>query len=295
MEEIDILKKVLKIDKALIYILPGFIGFLFFYILPFLFSIKYAFTDKVINGNFVWFDNFIDLIKNKSYQNGLKNTLLFISFCVPLNLFLSLMFSIIFNKLKKIKTLLVLIMLIPLVIPSSSVVFFWRSMFSANGYINNLLSQFDIDKVSWLDSEVARFVIILIFVWKNLGYNIVLFIAGLSNIPIEYYEAAKVDGATKFQLFTKITLLYLTPTFILVTIMSIVNSFKVFKEIYLVIENNHPHESVYMLQHFMNNMFENLNYPRLTAATCFLMLIIFVIVQVLFHIRKKVDLWNQNL
>lgn len=283
-------RKKFKLDKALIYILPGLIGFLFFYILPFAFSIKYAFTDKVINGSFVWFDNFIDLINNKSYQNGLKNTLLFIGFCVPLNIVLSLIFSIMFNKMEKIKTMLVLIMLIPLVIPSASIVFFWRSLFSINGYINNLLSLFDIEKISWLDSSLARLVIILIFVWKNLGYNIVLFIAGLSNIPLEYYEAARVDGATKFQLFTKITLIYLTPTFILVTIMSIVNSFKVFKEIYLVVENNHPHESIYMLQHFMNNMFENLNYPRLTAATCILILIISLIIQVLFYIRKKVDL-----
>lgn len=277
-----------KKDWAFLFILPGLLGFILFYIWPFFTSLGYVFVDKPINGHFVGAQNFIDLLQNKSYLKGLKNTLIFMGISIPLNIVLSLGIALMIKKIPKRKEVFTLIFLIPLVIPSGSMVFFWRMFFDYNGYANNLLFQIGLDKINWLGTSLARYVVIGIFVWKNLGYNIILFLSGLSGIPKEYYEAAKVDGTNPIQEFFKITLVYLLPTLLIVVIMSIINSFKIFKEIYLI-TGSYPHDSIYTLQHFMNNMFHSLNYQKLTTATCILVLAITVSTQLLFQLEKKVS------
>jgi multiple sugar transport system permease protein len=137
--------------------------------------------------------------------------------------------------------------------------------------LNGFLYGIGLSPVNWLNSGYARFVVLAIFIWKNLGFNMVLFMAGLSNIPKEYYESAAIDGAGSWATLKRITIPCLLPTFVIVLLMSIINSFRVFREIYLLM-GAYPHNSVYMLQHFMNNNFFSLNYQRLTTATTLLAL-----------------------
>ncbi|MBM7686564.1 carbohydrate ABC transporter permease [Defluviitalea raffinosedens] len=276
-----------KMDWPFLFILPSLLGFLLFYICPFLTSLRYVFVDKPVNGNFVGMQNFIDLFQSKSYLNGLKNTLIFMGISIPVNIVLSLRISLMIHKMTGQKELFTLLFLIPLVIPSGSMLYFWKMLFDYNGYVNNLLFRIGIDNVNWLGTSLARYVMIGVFVWKSLGYNIVLFLSGLSSIPKEYYAAAKVDGASEIQEFFKITLVHLLPTLIVIVILSIIDSFKIFKEIYLI-AGNYPHDSIYTLQHFMNNMFHSLNYQKLTTATCVLVLAITMSTQILFKLEKKV-------
>lgn len=227
-------------------------------------------------------------MNNQPYLKGLKNTIMFILICVPLNILISLGVAILIQKTKRFKELFILIFLIPLVIPSGSMAFFWKMFFDINGYLNNILFHLGLAKINWLETSLVRYVIALIFIWKNLGYNMILFLSGLSSIPKEYYEAAKVDGAGPLNEFINITVVNLVPTFFIVIIMSIINSFKVFKEIFLI-TGSYPHESIYMLQHFMNNMFSSLNYQKLTTATCILILIIGTLIQFLFKIEREIN------
>lgn len=275
-----------RISAGTWFVLPGLAGFAAFYILPFCISVGYAFLSKPVNGSFVGLRNFIELFTNKAYLKGLANTLKFIGISVPLNMGLSLGIAMLISKLKKRRELFSLIFLIPLVIPSGSMVFFWKSLFAYDGALNGLLHAAGAAKINWLDSSLALFVMVLIFIWKNLGYNMVLYIAGLGNVPREYYEAAAVDGARPWQVFRRITLPLLVPTSVLALIMSIINSFKVFKEIYLI-TGSYPHESIYTLQHFMNNMFVSLNYPRLTTATTVLVVIVAVFTQSLLKLERR--------
>jgi multiple sugar transport system permease protein len=154
------------------------------------------------------------------------------------------------------------------------------------GFVNGVLAKLGIEGIRWFETSAIRFVSIMIFIWKNMGYNMVLFLSGLSGIPKEYYEAAAVDGAGRLKVFTHITAPNLIPTFVLVVIMSIINSFKVFKEIFLL-SGNYPHESVYMLQHFMNNMFFSLNYQKLATATSILVIIIALMGRFLLSFEQK--------
>jgi multiple sugar transport system permease protein len=164
--------------------------------------------------------------------------------------------------------------------------FFWKALFSYEGVLNGWLSGLNLPRINWLDSSLAFLIMVLIFVWKNLGYNMVLFLAGLGNIPKDYYEAAAVDGANAWHAFRYITAPHLIPTAILTLIMSIINSFKVFKEIYLI-TGSYPHNSIYTLQHFMNNMFASLNYPRLTTATTVLVALIALFTQTLLKLERR--------
>lgn len=280
------MKKLHNIPPGLLFLLPGLAGFAIFYIWPFLISVGYAFLDKPVRGTFVGFANFIDLLGNQAYRKGLANTIRFIAVSVPLNMGFSLGLAIMINKAGKHKELLSLFFLIPLVIPSGSTAFFWKALFAYDGALNGLLYQLGIAKVNWLDSGSVFFVMVLIFIWKNLGYNMVLYLSGLGNIPKEYYEAGWMDGASSWQSFCHITFPGLVSTSLLVLIMSIINSFKVFKEIYLI-TGNYPHDSIYTLQHFMNNMFASLNYPKLTTATIFLIMIISLFTQVLLRLERR--------
>jgi multiple sugar transport system permease protein len=170
------------------------------------------------------------------------------------------------------------------VIPSGSVAHFWKSVFGLNGLINGAF--FYADPVNWLDTGWCRALITLVFIWKNAGYNIVLFLAGLHAIPQDYYEYAAVEGAGALSKFFRITLVYITPTAFLVFIMSIINSFKSFKEIYLIC-GAYPHSSIYMLQHYMNNQFAAVNYQKLASASYVLSLFIVALVLFIYHLQNK--------
>ena len=245
--------------------------------------------DRPIGGSFVGFANFASLFQNRAYLRGLANTIRFIGISTPLNLAIPLGVAMLVNRIVKGREWFSLLFLVPLVIPSGSMVFFWKTLFSYDGALNGMLNSLGIAKINWLDSFLALPVMILIFLWKNCGYNMVLFLAGLGNIPQEYYEAAWMDNASPFETFRHVTLPCLLPTAILALIMSIINSFKIFREIYLI-TGSYPQESIYTLQHFMNNMFASLNYPRLTSATAVLVLIIALFTQFLLRLERKAAL-----
>ena len=271
---------------GLLFILPGLLGFTLFYLWPFIISVGYSFLSRPVGGEFVGLQNYVQLFQSMAYRLALTNTLIFIGLSVPVNMALSLWVAVNVNKTGKYKPLFILMFLIPLVIPSGSMVFFWRQTFADNGFLNGFLYSVGLSPINWLNSGYARLVVLIIFVWKNLGFNMVLFMAGLSNIPQEYYESAAMDGVTSWTILRKITIPCLLPTFVVVLLMSIINSFRVFREVYLLM-GAYPHDSVYMLQHFMNNNFFSLNYQRLTTATTVLTLAIAALAWGLLKLERK--------
>ncbi|MCL1878294.1 MAG: sugar ABC transporter permease [Defluviitaleaceae bacterium] len=281
-------KKFVGTHKGFLFVLPGFLGFCVFYLWPFVISIGFSFLSRPVGGEFVGLYNYISLLQNPAYLLGLRNTITFIGLSVPVNMVFSLWIAILLGKISgRLKPLFVLVFLLPLVIPSGSMVFFWQQFFGANGILNGFLYSAGFYP-NWLNSENARFVLLTIFLWKNLGFNMVLFMSGLSNIPADYYEAAAMDGASRRAVFMKITMPCLMPTTVIVVLMSVINSFRVFREVYLLM-GSHPHESVYMLQHFMNNNFFALNYPRLTTATTLLAFAMMLLALGLLKLQKRVS------
>lgn len=283
--------KIRKMRKNMIPLVMlgiSFLGFALFYLLPFLLSSAYAMVDNPIRMKPVGLQNFRELFQNPYFMRGLSNTAVFMGISIPLNMLLSLLAALLVNQLKKWSSFLGLVFLIPLVLPTATVAFFWENIFDIHGILNRFLDALGIEGIDWLQSKYALLVMVLVFLWKNIGYNMALFINGLNNIPEEYYECASVEGATSLWKFRKVTLVYLTPTAFLVFIMSFVNAFKVFKEIYIM-TGQYPSDSLYLLQHYMNNMFLSLNYPKLVSAVYILTAVIVVLVVCVFGAERRVS------
>lgn len=272
-----------------VFLFPSLIGFMLFYIIPFTYGIYYSIIDGPITKKFVWLDNYFDLFKNPVFLNAITNTCIFTALSVPLIISFSLIIAMLLNAKLYYRSVLRSFYIVPLVIPVVSVVLLWEIIFDIRGVFNAVLTLIiNVDAIDWLNSKLARGVVIILYIWKNTGYNMVLFLVGLQNIPVGYYELADMEGARWWWKLKNITLLYLIPTAFFVFIISIINSFKVFRETY-IIAGAYPHKSIYMLQHFMNNVFSTLDYQKLTSAACIMFIIVIIIVLLLFKIERIIS------
>lgn len=287
MKRINRLKRS-EASTALIFLLPSLIGFMVFFILPFAMGIYYSLIDNIFTGGFAGLNNYKDLFESSSFKRASLNTLLFSGISVPLNMIVSLILAMLVNQKLMMRNILRTMLVSPLVVPVASVVLFWQIVFNGNGAANKIILLLGGRGIDWFNSSYAIYVIITIYLWKNLGYSLLIFLAGLQNIPVEFYESARIDGAGFFRRLFSITLVYLTPTTFFVFIMSIINSFKIFRETYLI-AGEYPHESIYMLQHYINNTFVSLDYQKLTSAAFVMSTVIYLIVLNLFFVERKIS------
>ena len=240
--------------------------------------------DGVGSRNFVFIENFIKLFDNSAFLLAAKNTLHFSAIAVPLAVILAMVLALMLECRIPLKSQFRTFFLSPMMVPVASVVLIWQVLFNYNGTINEFLALFDIAKIDWLQSDHCQTVVMILFLWKNLGYNMILFMAGLANIPKELLEVADVEGASEWYKFFAIKLRYLSPTVLFVMILSLISSFKVFREVYLL-TGDYPYEKLYMLQHFMNNTFRSLDYQKLSAAAVVMALVMVVLIALLFAIE----------
>jgi multiple sugar transport system permease protein len=282
------MKKKYNNKTALFFLAPSLIGFLIFFFVPFVGGLYYSFVDSPVGGSFVGLANYIDLLRNAVFLKAGYNTMIFTAIAVPLNILFSLGLALLLNRRIYGRNIIHMGFIIPLVVPVASVVLVWQILFDINGSLNAVISSLGLSPVDWMKTDLARIVVVIVYLWKNTGYNMVLFLAGLQNIPPEYYEAADIDGASNWHKFINITLVYLTPTTFFVFVMSIINSFKVFREIYLI-SGAYPHDSIYMLQHYMNNKFASLDYQMLTSVAFIMAVVIYILVLFLFRIQRRIS------
>ena len=269
---------------SLCYLSPSFLGVAVFFILPFCVVVYYSVIDGVGTRNFVFLENFIKLFQNSAFLLASRNTLRFSSYAVPLAVVLAIALALMLESCIPFKSQFRTFFLSPMMVPVASVVLIWQVLFNYNGSVNELLALFGAKAIDWLQSDHSMIVVILLFLWKNLGYNMILFMASLANIPKELLEVADVEGASEFYKFFAIKLRYLSPTVLFVTILSLINSFKVFREVYLL-TGDYPYESLYMLQHFMNNTFRSLDYQKLSAAAVVMAIVMVALIALLFKLE----------
>lgn len=282
------IRKKRRIDflRSLCFLLPSLLGVGVFFILPFGVVVYYSMIDGVASRNFVALDNFTRLFQNSAFRMASINTLKFSAMAVPLAVVLAMVLALMLECRIPAKSQFRTFFLSPMMVPVASVVLIWQVLFNYNGTVNEFLMLFGARRIDWLQSEYSMIVVLLLFLWKNLGYNMILFMAGLANIPKELLEVCDVEGASPVYKFFNIKLRYLSPTVLFVTILSLINSFKVFREVYLL-TGDYPYESLYMLQHFMNNTFRSLDYQKLSAAAVVMALVMVVIIALLFWIEDR--------
>lgn len=262
------------------FLTPSLIGLAAFFLIPFLDVVRRSFMNTS-GTQFVGLDNYSTVLGNDAFALAAGNTARFMAACIPLLLALSLAIALALRKTTPFRRLMKTALLVPLAIPVFTAALLINVTFDINGLANALLTAAGAHPVSWLDGDAAFWVLVGNYIWRNLGYCVVLWLAALSCIPEGLYDAARVDGAGPLLIARSITLPLLAPSCFVVTVLAIVNAFKVYREAYLV-AGSYPPESMYLIPHLFNNWFANLSVGKLAAGGVLLGAALLLVVVALF-------------
>lgn len=262
-----------------LFLLPSLLAVTVLVLVPFLDVVRRSFF-SAMSGQFVGVQNYRTVFESEAFQLAASNTARFVVVCIPLLLVFSLLLALLVDALKERRGIFKTSFLIPMAIPVASIVLLWKVVFHENGLFNILLGYMGMEPVDWLDSPGTFFVLVFSYLWKNVGYDMVLWLSGISAISPALYESAQIDGAGAVQRFFRITLPNLMPTLFTITVLSLLNSFKVFREAYLI-GGNYPNKSIYMLQHLFNNWFVKLDVDKMCAGAVCLAAVVFLLIMIL--------------
>lgn len=271
--------------KSALFLAPSMLGVALFFVLPFLVVIFYSVVNNPIQHKFVFLKNFVNVWNNAAFRLAAGNTFKFSLIAVPLVVVLSMALAFALDSAIPYKSQIRTLLLSPMMVPIASVVLIWQVLFHYNGIANEFIRFFGGKQIDWFKSDYALIVLVFLFLWKNLGYNMILFMSAIANIPKEIIEVAQIEQAKRWQIFLFIKTRYLSSTILFVTILSLINSFKVFREVYML-TGDYPYDSLYLLQHFMNNTFNSLDYQKLSAAAIIMSLFMIVIIGLLFVVEN---------
>ena len=267
------------------FLAPSFLGVALFVLIPFWDVVKRSFTTAV-TGKFVGVENYGTIFHNQAFLIAVKNTVKFTLICIPLLVFIGFLIAMPLSGLKNggvVKS----IYLFPMSMPTATIVIVWKMVFYKEGFINLVLTEIGKWTGSWgevhtgyLDTDAAFWVLVCSYIWKNTGYTVVLWLAGILGIPSELLDAARVDGAGKYKRIWYIILPNLKSTLYTIVILSFLNSFKIYREAYLV-AGAYPHKSIYLLQHLFNNWFVNLELDKMAASAVCVGAVLFAVILLL--------------
>lgn len=227
------------------FILPTVIGLVVLNIIPLIQTIYESFfkTGAFGKGNiFVGFDNYIRMFQDSQVWQALFNTFRYAIIEVPLSIVLSILLAVLLNRKMKLRSFYRTIYFLPMVAAPAAVAMVWRwlynSQFGLLNYIGGLLKQ---DPVNWISNpKIAIIFVAIVGVWSIIGYNMVLFLSGLQEIPKDYYEAATIDGAGEIRQFFNITIPLISPTMFFVVVTRVIGALQVFDVVYMMIDKSNP-------------------------------------------------------
>lgn len=269
---------------------PSLTGVGIFILIPFADVVRRSFFNAM-GSEFVGLENYRGVLENEAFRLAAGNTVRFLIVCLPLLLGSSLFFGILLLNTGRKSGILKSGFLLPMAVPAGSVVLFWQLFFDQGGILNEALQKFGVHGPDYMNTPKAFGVLVVVYIWKNLGYDMILWLSGLLGIPDSLYEAARMDGADGLKCFWHITCPLLIPTAFLTGILSLVNAFKVFREAYMI-AGNYPHDSIYMLQHLFNNWFLKLDMQKMTAAA---VMLAFILGLILIGSQKIEEKWRTNM
>lgn len=277
-----------------VFIFPTMLGLVVLNIIPIIQTIYQSFfkTGSFGRGNiFVGLDNYKNMIQDGAVWQSLLNTFKYAAVEVPLSIIIALVLAVMLNRKMRGRTVYRTIYFLPMVVAPAAVAMVWRWLFNSEfGLINKILHTLGIGSVNWLsDPKISVYIVALVGVWSVIGYNMVLFLAGLQEIPRDFYEASEIDGANVFQQFFNITLPQISPTMFFVLITRIIASFQVFDMILMMVDRSSPalpktQSLVYL---FYRYAFIENNKGYGSAIVVLLLAIIMVITVIQMVLQKK--------
>lgn len=254
-------------SQGLWFLAPSLLGVGYLVLFPTGDVLRRSFV-TALSGQWVGLSNYKNVLTNEAFGLAAGNTLRFLALCLPLLLFLSLLLALVICRIPKLERFKALYLL-PMAIPAATVVLVWRLLFSRQGFVNAWLGTY----VDFMGEKTALIILVGSYVWKNLGYTIVLWLAGLKAIPLELTEAARVDGAGRIRCFFQITLPNLKGSAYTITVLSLLNAFKSFREAYLV-SGAYPQQDIYLMQHLFQNWYTRLDMDKLAAGAILMALVL---------------------
>lgn len=278
---------------AWIFILPAILGMFIFIIIPMICSFGLSFTkwDLLNSVKFVGLQNYVQLFQSDLFYKILSNTVVFALATSILGVIIPLILASILNSKIRGSEFYKTAYFLPFITPMVVVGIVWAWIFDPNiGLLNQVLQI----HINWLyDSKYAMQALIIVSVWKLIGYNMIIFLSSMSGISQSMFEAAKIDGANAFQTFKNVTIPLLSPTIFFVVIITAISSFQVFDLIYLMTQGG-PFDSTNVLVYAIyKNAFEYFHVGKASAIAYVLFLIILVLTLVQWHFRRKL-VYNEN-
>lgn len=282
------MKKTKTALQGWLLVAPLLLGCLLFYAIPFVLVVQYSLsTGSGGASSFIGLYNYQDVAGNRLFTLAFGNTMRFLAAALPLIMALAYLIALLMQHQANKHKILKSVFLFPYIMPVVGAVVLVELLFAESGYIPALAVRFGLPVVDWLGGPAAFGVVLLLYIWKNTGYSVILLLAGLVTIPEEQYAAAELDGASGWQKFVYVTTPQMWYSVFFATIFSLINAFKCFREIFLI-GGTHPNEDIYMLQHFLNNSFENLNYAKLSVASILLLIVVLAVFAVFYgFVRRK--------
>lgn len=278
---------------AWVFILPAILGTFVFIVIPVIASFALSFTswDLVNPIKFVGFTNYIDLFKEPLFYKILLNTFVFAISTSVLGVIIPLVLASILNSKIRGSEFYKTAYFLPFITPMIVIGVIWEWIFDPN---IGLLNQFLHLHINWLyDVHFAMPALIIVSVWKLIGYNMIIFLSALSGISQSMFEAAKIDGASAFQTFKNVTIPLLSPTIFFVVIITAISSFQVFDLIYLMTQGGPLDSTNVLVYTIYKNAFEFFNVGKASAIAYVLFVIILVLTLVQWKLRKKI-VYNEN-
>jgi multiple sugar transport system permease protein len=271
---------------AALFLAPDMLGVLAFTAFPIAAAVVLSFLDwnLITDASYVGLDNFRELVKDEVFWRTMGHTVYFTVGTVPTSMALGLVLALALNRPLRGVTLLRTAYFIPVIVPLISVAMVWRWLYDRDfGLINYFLDLAGLPVIGWLtDKTWAMPAVIIMSIWKGLGYNLVIYLAGLQSIPRRLYEAAEMDGASAWQRFWRITFPLLTPTTFFVLVVSIISSFQVFGQVYVMTRGG-PGDAtntiVYYIYHVGFELFR-MGYASSLAWTLFMVVFVLTLLQV---------------
>lgn len=271
-------------------ILPAFLLIAVFNLYPILNGVYLSFTNYDGVSEPVWagLQNYATMLQDHSFHTALWNTLIYVLGTVPLIILLSLFFAILLNQPIHGKKVFRSIYFLPAITSGVAIAIVWKWIFNTNsGLLNSWLYALGFTPVEWLtSSRYSMLSVIIMSVWKSLGNNIVIMLAGLQGVPSSLYEAASMDTNSSWKKFRHITIPLVSPTIFLICIMSIISAFQVFEQVMTLTEGGPGDSTLTVVYHIYNQAFENFKMGYASALAYILFLIILVVTIIQWNVKK---------
>ena len=257
---------------AWLFLAPSLAGIGVLVLIPFLETVRRSFYNDP-GTRFLGLRNYRSVLENPAFRLAAANSGKLLLVSVPALLLISLLLALLVKPLGRRGQPFRTGFLLPLAIPVASISLLWRVVFADNGLCNGMLAALGAPPVRFMGSNAAFWVLLFTFLWKNSGYHMALWLSGMDGISPALYEAAALDGAGPVRQFRYITLPNLLPTLGMLWVLGLINTFKVFREAWLV-AGDYPHESMYLMQHLFQNWFRSLDIGRLSAGAVMMALVL---------------------